>query len=453
MSGQLTVLPVDGISEVTAGTDLGALICSHAPWLRDGDILVVTSKIASKAEGRRYPLPPEALDGTRPAAERAQHREQARERAIRSESYREVARRGSTVIAETRHGAVLAAAGVDASNTEPGSLLLLPLDPDGSAERIVAGIRSGLGVETGVVLSDTSGRPWRVGLTDFALGVANLDPLVDLRGHPDSHGTPLTMTSTAVADEIAAAADLVKGKTSGVPVAVVRGLPWLVGSSGSARDLHRPAPEDMFRLGTAEAFAEGLRESVLRRRSVRRFAQRPVDAAVVRRAVAAAVTAPAPHHSTPWRFVHVTDPATRQGLLIAMRNQWRADLTGDGHAPDAIDKRLSRGDLLWQAPGIVVPCLVRDGAHAYPDARRAAAERTMFDVAMGAGVQNLLVALAAEGVGSCWVSSTLFCQDVVRQALALPTGWEPMGAVALGYAAESPAARRLREVSDFLVER
>lgn len=449
----VTVLPVPGIGEVSENTDLGALICRHAPWLQDGDILVVTSKIVSKAEGRRYPLPPEALDATRPPAERARHRDRARTSAIETETARVVARRGSTVIAQTRQGVVLASAGVDASNTDPASLLLLPVDPDASAARIVDAVRAGLGVETGVILSDTAGRPWRLGLTDFALGLANLAPLVDLRGQQDSHGTRLEMTTTAIADEIAAAADLVKGKTSAVPVAVLRGLSPLVGTPGSARDLNRAPGEDMFRMGSAEAFAQGLREAVGQRRSIRRFAERPVDAAVIRRAVASALTAPAPHHSTPWRFVHVADLATRGRLLTAMREQWRADLTGDGVAPEAVERRLSRGDLLWDAPEIVVPCLVREAAHHYPDDRRAGAERTMFDVAMGAAVQNLLVALAAEDVGSCWVSSTLFCPDVVLAELDLPGEWEPMGAVAVGYPAEAPGPRAPRDVSAFLLPR
>ena len=150
------------------------------------------------------------------------------------------------------------------------------------------------------------------------------------------------------------------------------------------------------------------------------------------RAVAAALTAPAPHHTVPWRFVHVAAPTVRHTLLDAMRGAWAVDLRADGFAEDAISRRVHRGDLLWRAPELVVPCLVRDGAHPYPDERRADAERTMFAVAMGAGVQNFLIALAAEGVGSCWVSSTMFCADVVRDVLALPEDWEPMGSVVIG---------------------
>ena len=144
-----------------------------------------------------------------------------------------------------------------------------------------------------------------------------------------------------------------------------------------------------------------------------------MDPALVRTAVAAAITAPAPHHTTPWRFVLLESPESRTRLLDAMRDAWIADLRGDGFTEESIARRVRRGDVLRSAPYLVVPCLVMDGSHAYPDERRAAAEREMFLVAMGAGVENLLVALTVEGLGSCWVSSTMFCADVVRSALGL----------------------------------
>ncbi|HEV2086950.1 MAG TPA: nitroreductase family protein, partial [Cryptosporangiaceae bacterium] len=154
-----------------------------------------------------------------------------------------------------------------------------------------------------------------------------------------------------------------------------------------------------------------------------------------------------------WRFVQAASADVRVALLTAARDAWVTDLRADGFGPDAIARRLRRGDLLWHAPALVVPFLVRDGAHPYPDARRADAERTMFHVAAGAGVENFLVALAAEGVGSCWVSSTLFCPDVTRQALSVPDDWEPMGAVALGYPATNPPPRPPRDPAAFLVTR
>jgi len=254
----LSVFAVEGIGEITAGDDLAAVIEAAAGGdLQEGDILAVTSKILSKAEGRLLP----AAD---------------REDAITAETVRVVATRahdnGVTRIVENRLGIVSAAAGVDASNTPEGTVLLLPVDPDASARRLRAELHRRCGVNVAVVITDTIGRPWRNGQTDAAIGVAGLAPLADLRGSVDSAGRRLSATVTAVADEIASAADLVKGKTSGCPVAVVRGLGALVtapnndggashGEAGAAA-LIRSAEQDMFRLGTAEAMEAGRQEGL-----------------------------------------------------------------------------------------------------------------------------------------------------------------------------------------------
>jgi coenzyme F420-0:L-glutamate ligase/coenzyme F420-1:gamma-L-glutamate ligase len=388
---------------------------------------VITSKIVSKAEGRVVDI--------------------SRDEAIEAETVRVVARRGPTTIAQTRHGFVLAAAGVDASNTSPGTVVLLPSDPDESARRLRKGLQDRAGARLGVIVTDTMGRPWRTGQTDTAIGAAGVVPARDHRGETDTFGNILEVTIAAVADEIAAAADLVKGKSRQVPVAVLRGLAELVTDEDGpgARALVRPADEDMFRFGSADV--------PLARRTIREFTDEPADGGAVRRAVGTALTAPAPHHSEPWRFVLVESAAARTALLDAMLEAWVSDLRGDGFTEDQIARRVRRGEPLRRAPLIIVPCLVLDAAHTYPDEHRNRAEQAMFTVAMGAAVENLLVALAVEGLGSAWISSTLFCQDVAVRALSLPADWRPMGAVAVGRPAAAARPRPPRDPEDFLLTR
>lgn len=435
-SPALTILPVTGLPEFRPGDDLAAALASAAPWLADGDVVVVTSKVLSKVEGRLVPVPTDP-----------EERDAVRREWVRAEAVRVIARRGRTLITENRLGVVQAASGVDASNVAGDEIALLPLDPDGSAGALRAALRGLLGVSVAVVVTDTMGRAWRVGQTDAAIGASGLGVLHRYAGSVDGQGNELVVTEVAVADEVAAAADLVKGKLGGVPVAVVRGLSH-VDDGSSARDLARPVEDDLFRLGTAEAVAQGRAEAVLLRRSVRSFAAEPVDVEALRRAVGAALTAPAPHHTRPVRFVRPT--TRRAALLDAMRERWVADLRGDGLSEEAIARRTARGDFLRDAPEILLPFLVREGAHDYPDERRASAERTMFTVAGGAAVQGLLVALAAEGLGSCWVSSTIFCPDVVRAALDLPATWEPLGAVAVGVPGTPLTPRPPRDLEGFV---
>jgi coenzyme F420-0:L-glutamate ligase/coenzyme F420-1:gamma-L-glutamate ligase len=229
----LTVIPVVGMDEVRVGDDLARLIARHTT-IADGDVVVVTQKIVSKAEGRLVEVDPED-----PAA---------RVRLVEQEAVRVLRRRGDLLITETRHGFVCANSGVDFSNVEAGWAALLPEDSDRSARRIRDGLRAATGVDVGVIVSDTFGRAWRRGVTDVAIGSAGLRAIVDLRGTTDAMGRKLVATEICVVDEIAAAAELVMGKASHVPVAVVRGVDPSVFGAGSVREqVVRPYGEDLFR--------------------------------------------------------------------------------------------------------------------------------------------------------------------------------------------------------------
>lgn len=235
MTAELRVVPVPGLPEVRPGDDLAGMVaaaCEAAIGLRDGDVVVVTQKVVSKAEGRLVEIDPEI--GHRPIVE--------------AESVRILRRRGDLIIAETEHGFICANAGVDLSNVEAGQAALLPEDPDRSARRIRDALTHRFGVEVAVIVSDTFGRPWRRGVTDVAIGVAGLRPVIDLRGTADALGRELQVTEVAVADELAAAAELVMGKSTGIAVAVLRGVdPAWLGDGSVVDDLVRRPDEDLFR--------------------------------------------------------------------------------------------------------------------------------------------------------------------------------------------------------------
>lgn len=440
-AARVEILPITGLPEFRPGDDLAAAIAGAAPWLHDGDVLVVTSKVVSKCEGRIVSAPADPDE-----------RDALRRRLIDSEAVRILARKGKTLITENRLGLVQAAAGVDGSNVGTTELALLPADPDASAAALRAALQQIPGVDVAVVVTDTMGRAWRTGQIDAAIGSAGLPVLHGYAGAHDSHGNELLVTEVAVADEIAAAADLVKGKLTGVPVAVVRGLS-LRDDGSNAAALLRGGVDDLFWLGTEESIELGRRHALLLRRSVRRFTDQPVDPALIEAAVADALTAPAPHHTRPARFVWLADRARRTELLERMATAWRADLERDGVPDAAIDRRIAKGQILFDAPEVLIPFVVPDGAHHYPDARRTNAEHTMFTVAVGAAVQGLLVALAVRNIGSCWIGSTIFAPDVVRETLDVPPDWEPLGAIAIGYPDEPLEPRGPAAIDDLLMRR
>jgi len=264
VTAAIEVWALEGIPEVREGDDLAALIVATGVELRDGDVVVVTSKIVSKAEGRLVPG--------------------SREDHIAAETVRVVAQRGRTQIVQTRHGLVLAAAGIDESNVPDGTVALLPIDPDVSAARIRDDLQAQLGVDVAVLVTDTMGRPWRDGVVDATIGAAGIEVLEDLRGSSDTFGHVLEVTVTAHADELAAAADLVKGKLSNRPVAVVRGFEVRrPRDDRGAKPLVRPSADDMFSAGTRDARSQLVRDSapVVLTTSVvadREAMQRAVDA-------------------------------------------------------------------------------------------------------------------------------------------------------------------------------
>ena len=230
---RISIFGVPGLPEIEPGDDLAAMIVDAIAGdgleLADNDILVVTHKVVSKQEGRIVEI----------------RTEEAYRAVIAEESVSIIRRRGDLVIAQTRHGFICANAGVDRSNVAAGYALLLPIDPDRSAHRLRTLIARATGVDIGVVITDTFGRPWRRGLVDVAIGVSGVTAIIDLKGTTDTHGNELNVTEVNVVDEIAAAADLVMGKATGIPVAIIRGL--AVSGDGRATDIVRPATEDLFR--------------------------------------------------------------------------------------------------------------------------------------------------------------------------------------------------------------
>ncbi len=371
----IELIPLEGLPEVEPGDDLASLL---EPSLRrhrasEGDVVAITQKVVSKAEGRIVP-----------GVDRASW--------VARESVAVVARRGDLLITRTKHGLVCANAGVDASNVAPGFLTLLPEDPDASAERLQKELVARLGLaRLGVVVTDTFGRPWRDGVVDVAIGCAGMPAVRDLRGTVDDHGTVLETTVVALADAVAAASGLVMTKTARVPAALVRGLDLAIGDapSGAARDLVRAPADDLFRESVAMALASSGPSSV--------FGSGDVPRAVLEDALA---VASASLGAAACSFVAVDSTAARRRLLAVVED------------PD---------DALRTAPALIVPCVAALGTPEHVTLLTA-----------GAAIRSLLVALHAQGLAWSWDAGRVLEPERVRAALTLDPDQRPIGVVAVG---------------------
>jgi coenzyme F420-0:L-glutamate ligase / coenzyme F420-1:gamma-L-glutamate ligase len=369
------VVPLDGLSEVVPGDDLAAILVPrlHDLGLRSGDVVAVTQKVVSKAEGRLAA----AAD---------------RDAVVAAETVRVVARRGELLIAETRHGLICANAGVDASNLEEGVLSLLPRDPDASAARLREALAAALGVDAAVVITDTFGRPWREGVVNVAIGCAGLPALLDLRGLPDHHGRVMDTTVVALADEVAAASGLVMTKAARVPVAIVRGVDRAGAQNSVARDLVRAPADDLFR--------ESPLQAVQSLEAARRFGPGRVPRAAVEEAVRAAVAA---GRAPGWLFVAVDSPTGRRRVRAAL----------------ATDRIPATAALL------LIPCAPTEGTD---------------PLGSGRTVQDVLLALRAQGVASMWTATTPTEGRAILGGLELGARPFPLGVVAAGPMPEGGAS-------------
>jgi dehydro coenzyme F420 reductase / coenzyme F420-0:L-glutamate ligase / coenzyme F420-1:gamma-L-glutamate ligase len=386
----IEIIPVGGIPGIGPGDDLSAILgralLEERIQLQDGDVVVVTQKVVSKAEGRVVPEGPDGKAGW-----------------VAKETRRVVARRGDLVIAQTRHGLVCANAGVDASNIADGYLTLLPEDPDRSAEELRSALSSRSGAEVAVVITDTFGRPWRQGLVNVAIGCAGFPALVDLRGTKDATGRVLEATVVAVADEVAAASGLAMGKADGIPAVVVRGI-RVEGALLPASALVRLPEEDLFRESPLQALAS--------RYEATAFAPGEIPPGLVQEALLAAETALGTGDGQqPWILMEVSGGHTRARLAAATQGQ--------------------AAEILMTAPVVVVGFA---GPPNPPgDSPRWTEPRWDWAVlSAGAALQNVILAFHALGIASCWISPARFRPNEVQGVLGLAARRVLTGALAAG---------------------
>jgi dehydro coenzyme F420 reductase / coenzyme F420-0:L-glutamate ligase / coenzyme F420-1:gamma-L-glutamate ligase len=385
----IEVIPIREVPEIVPGDDLagilGRALSRQRVALQDDDVVVVTQKVVSKAEGRVVPEAPVGKAGW-----------------VAREARRIVARRGDLVVAETRHGFVCANAGVDASNVADGYLTLLPVDPDASAEVIRTALSASTGARIAVVITDTFGRPWRQGLVNVAIGCAGLPALVDLRGTKDGVGRVLEATVEALADEVAAASGLVMGKADGIPAAIVRGLRF-EGGALPAGALVRPPGEDLFRESAMQALISWSEDGA--------FGPGDVAPDLVQEALLAAGSALGTGNGRSWLLVEAARGPRREALVAA----------AEGDAAKVIAT----------APVVVVlsagPPVAPGGAY-----EQTHGGRDEVLLSAGAAMQNVVLAFHALGLASCWIPPSQFAASPAASGLGMVTGGELLGAIAAG---------------------
>lgn len=447
---------------VEVGDDLAAIVLAALEAsdeeLRDGDILVIAQKIVSKVEGRLVRLASVHPSPEAQTLAREVNKDPRLVELILRESTEVVRHRRDVLVVAHRLGFIMANAGIDFSNVEQGAgddtALLLPADPDASCAQLRAVLREKTGADIGVIINDSHGRAFRNGTVGVAIGVSGLAALADLRGRPDLFCRWLQSTEVGIADEISAAASLLMGQANeGRPIVLARGLS-VPRREGTAIELVRAKELDLFRAQAAGVKAlsplEATTNALFRaRRSIRRYEARPVPDAVLEQVLFAATCAPSAHNRQPWRFALLKDAETKQRLAHAMGERLSADRTRDGDPPAAIAEDVKRSTArITGAPLGIVVCLTMEDMDVYPDKRRMAAEHQMAVQSTAMAMQNMLLAAHVAGVGASVMCAPLFCPDMVRVALDLPSQWEPQGLVTLGYPAAEGKPFRRRLLAD-----
>lgn len=444
LAGVPMVRPGDDLAEIVLAALAASQMC-----LQDGDVLVLAQKIVSKAQGRLIRLAdvvpsPRAVELAREVA-----KSPALVELILRESTEVVRHRRDVLIVAHKLGLVMANAGIDQSNVEQGGVdddtaLLLPEDPDGTCAQLRAALLAATGASVGVVINDSHGRAFRNGTVGVAIGAAGIAALADLRGAPDLYARRLQSTEVGLADEIASAASLLMGQAAeGRPIVLARGLTQAPGS-GRAADLVRRREIDLFRSPAPLDVIGG-------RRSIRRYTDAPVADKAVERILAAAASAPSAHNRQPWRFAVLKSVSARRRLAEAMGARLAEDRSRDGDAAADIEADVARSVArITGAPVAVLVCVAMEDMDSYPDPARTGAEYLMAVQSTAMAMQNIQLAAHALGLGACIMCAPLFCRDMARAALDLPTAWEPQALITLGVPANAGKPFRRRPLNDIM---